>query len=107
MVKSPDRTIRKEAFETLLKTYYDYRTTYASLLSSSVQKDRFYASQRKYATDLDASLEPNSIPTTVYHNLIDTVDKNLPLLHRYMEIKRKALGPLCTDPGQPFSAFHL
>ena len=114
LVKSPDRKLRQEAFETLLSTYYNYRTTYASLLSSSVQKDRFYASQRKYATDLDASLEPNSIPTAVYHNLIDTVNKNLPLLHRYMDIKKKALKvdelhlydlyvPILDNPFPPFT----
>lgn len=114
LIKSPDRRVRKEAFENLLSTYYEYRNTYASLLSSSVQKDRFYASQRKYDSDLEASLSPNDIPISVYHNLIDTVNQNLPLMHRYVSIKKKALGvdeihlydlyvPLQENPFPPFT----
>lgn len=114
LIKSSDRRVRKEAFENLLSTYYEYRNTYASLLSSSVQKDRFYASQRKYDSDLEASLSPNDIPLSVYHNLIDTVNQNLPLMHRYVSIKKKALGvdeihlydlyvPLQENPFSPFT----
>lgn len=92
LIKSSDRKVRQEAFDALHKTYYDYRTTYASLLSSSIQKDHFYATQRKYESDLEASLSPNAIPVSVYHNLVDTVNKNLPLLHRYVAIKKRALN---------------
>ena len=114
LVKSPDRKVRKEAFETLLTTYSQYRTTYAALLSSSVQKDHFYSSQRKYESDLDGALSPNLIPTSVYHNLVDRVNDRLPLLHRYMGIKKKAMGleelhlydlyvPIQENPFGPFS----
>lgn len=114
LIKSSDRKIREEAFQALHQTYYQYRTTYASLLSSSVQKDHFFATQRKYGSDLEASLSPNAIPTLVYHNLIDTVNKNLPLLHRYVSIKKSALNlneihlydlyvPIIDNPFTPFS----
>ena len=114
LLRSGDQSLRKSAFETLLTTYSEYRTTYAALLSASVQKDRFYAAQRKYPSNLEASLQPNAIPTAVYHNLISTVNQNLPLLHRYVGIKKKALGlseihlydlyvPIQDDPFPPFA----
>jgi oligoendopeptidase F len=33
-----------------------------------------------------------NIPTDVFYNLIDTFKKNLPVWHRYFEIRRKVLG---------------
>ncbi|MFB8734085.1 M3 family metallopeptidase [Bacillus sp. SL00103] len=33
----------------------------------------------------------NSIPEEVYDNLIDTVHQYLPLLHRYIELRKKVL----------------
>ena len=33
-----------------------------------------------------------NIPTDVFYNLINTFKKNLPVWHRYFEIRRKALG---------------
>jgi oligoendopeptidase F len=33
-----------------------------------------------------------NVPTDVFHNLINTFKKNLPVWHRYFEIRRKALG---------------
>ena len=114
LVRSRDQKVRKDAFETLLKTYGEYRTTYAAILSASVKKDGFYATQRKYSSDLEAALDPNAIPQEVYTNLIHTVDQNLPLLHRYVDLKKKALGlseihlydlyvPLLDDPFPPLA----
>jgi oligoendopeptidase F len=47
---------------------------------------------RKFNTTLSASLFNNNVPEEVFHNLIDTFKKNLPVWHRYFEIRRKALG---------------
>jgi oligoendopeptidase F len=47
---------------------------------------------RKHESTLAASLFDLNIPTDVFHNLINTFQKNLPVWHRYFEIRRKALG---------------
>jgi oligoendopeptidase F len=47
---------------------------------------------RNYASSLEASLEPDNIPTEVFHNLIDVFKQNLPTWHKYWRIRRKALG---------------
>ncbi|MHB0870127.1 MAG: oligoendopeptidase F [Chloroflexota bacterium] len=90
--ESQDRRVRKDAFEGIHQTYHSFRNTLASSLAGSVRADIFYARARNYPTALEAALGPNNIPTEVYHNLIRTVDRNLPLLHRYMALRKKLLG---------------
>jgi oligoendopeptidase F len=41
---------------------------------------------------LEAALAPKNIPTSVFHNTVDTVRRHLPLWHRYWRIRREALG---------------
>ena len=43
-------------------------------------------------SSLEASLAPEGIPVAVFHNLVDTYRKNLPIWHRYWQVRRKALG---------------
>lgn len=90
--ESRDRRVRKDAFEAMHRTYHGFRNTMASSLSGSVRSDIFYARARNYPTALEAALVPNNIPTAVYHNLIQTVNRNLPSLHRYMSLRRRLLG---------------
>lgn len=90
--ESQDRRVRREAFEALHRTYHSFRNTLASSLAGSVRGDIFYARSRDYATALEAALDPNNIPTKVYYNLIATVEAHLPLLHRYMALRRQLLG---------------
>ncbi len=92
MRESQDRRVRKDAFEAMHHTYYSYRNTLASSLAGSVRSDIFYSRARNYPTAMEAALGPNNIPTAVYHNLISTVDQNLPLLHRYMALRKRLLG---------------
>lgn len=92
MRESQDRRVRKEAFEAMHHSYSNFRNTLASSLAGSVRSDIFYARARNYPTAMEAALGPNNIPTAVYHNLIQTVDQNLPLLQRYMALRKGLLG---------------
>ena len=56
------------------------------------QANVFFAHARKHELSLAASLFEQNIPVEVFHNLINTFKKHLPVWHRYFEIKRKALG---------------
>jgi oligoendopeptidase F len=47
---------------------------------------------RGYESSLEAALKPNDIPLAVYHNLIATVEANLPRMHRYMSLRKRLLG---------------
>lgn len=90
--ESRDRRVRRDAFEAIHSSYRSYRNTLAAALSGSVRGDIFYAGARGYGNALEAALGPSNIPTEVYHNLIQTVDRNLPQLHRYLALRRRLLG---------------
>jgi oligoendopeptidase F len=88
---SPKREIRQQAFEKLLNTYRKYRNTFASTLSGNIKQDIFYAKTRNYSSKIEAALETDNVPLAVYDNLITTVEKHLPALHRYVALKKHAL----------------
>ncbi len=90
-LESRDRRVRQDAFRTLYAAYSSMINTLSSSLSSNIKKNRFYATVRKYDSCRQASLDGDNVPETVYDNLIDTVNKNLPLLHRYLKLRKKAL----------------
>lgn len=90
-IMSGNRDVRRQAFEALFKTYNQYRNTFAATLAGSVKKNVFFSKTRKYDSTLASALEVDNVPGEVYTNLIDTVHKNLEPLHRYVELKKKAL----------------
>lgn len=91
-LESKDRTLRKSAFDTYYDTYYKQKNTLAATYSSSVKKDIAFAKVRNYSSALESMLSAGNIPVSVYTNLIDTVNKHLPLLHRYVALRKKMLG---------------
>jgi len=91
-MNSPDRKVRKTAFDQFYAGYESLENTLSSLLGSSIQKDVFFARVRNHSSALDSALFYPEIPRTVYDNLISTVNKSLPVLHRYYELRRRKLG---------------
>ncbi|MCG0315008.1 MAG: oligoendopeptidase F family protein, partial [Calditerricola sp.] len=91
-LESADRRVRREAFTALYRVYESKIHTFAALFAASVKKDVFFARARNYRSALEAALTPNRIPVAVYTQLIDTVRRHLPLLHRYLALRKKALG---------------
>ncbi len=91
-LESSDRRVRKDAFKAVYETYGKFRNTFASTLSAQVKKDNFIAKVRKYDSARQVALAANNIPESVYDNLIQTVNNNLHLLHRYVKLRKKLLG---------------
>lgn len=91
-LESRDRRVRKDAFEALYSTYNKFRNTLGASLTANVKAARFYSTAGKYRSSLEASLDSDNIGIDVYDNLIDTVNNNLHLLHRYLKLRKKALG---------------
>jgi oligoendopeptidase F len=92
ILHNPDRKARRTAYENYTDKYIEYKNTLASNLAHSVKANVFYMRARKHESTLSASLFDLNIPTDVFYNLINTFQKNLPVWHRYFEIRRKALG---------------
>jgi len=91
LLQSSDRRVRKETFELYYNAYLGLKNTFASLMSSNVKKDVFFSKTRNFSSSLEASLHENNIPTTVYGQLVKTVNEFLPALHKYMGLRKKAL----------------
>lgn len=91
-LESRNRDVRRDAFKAMYDTYGKLKNTLASTLNANVNKNVFYSKARKYPSVLEMSLYGDNIPTTVYTNLIDTVHKSLPLMYRYMELRKKLLN---------------
>ena len=72
--------------------YGEFRNTFASTLSGQVKSQNFNASVRKYEIARQAALSNNNIPENVYDNLVTTVNEQLPLLYRYLDLRKKVLG---------------
>ena len=87
-----DRQVRKTAFESYSNGYLSHKNTISALQLGGLHRDIFNARNRHYASSLEASVGSNNIPTDVFHALIDTFKKNLPIWHRYWRVRRKALG---------------
>ena len=88
---SPDRAVRKAAFEKMFKTYGSYGSTFAATYSANVKADVFAARTRGYASAREAALYPDNIPLSVYDNLIQAVHDAIPTLNAYSEMRREFL----------------
>lgn len=91
-LENPNRDVRRRAFKAVYETYAKQKNTIAATLSANVNKNMFYSSVRKYPSVLEMYLHGDNIPKEVYTNLIDTIHESLPLLHRYMKLRKKLLG---------------
>ncbi|NQJ98338.1 oligoendopeptidase F [Streptococcus suis] len=91
-MESKNRDVRQEAYEAMYGTYEQFQHTYAKTLQSNVKVNNLKARLRKYDSARHASLAANFIPESVYDTLVAAVNKHLPLLHRYINLRKKLLG---------------
>ena len=91
-LESADPRVRRDAFNAVYETYGKFRNTFASTLSGNIKKDNFYARVRNYSSARHGALSENNIPESVYENLVSTISDQLPLLHRYIKLRKKVLG---------------
>lgn len=92
LLESTNRAVREQAFKTLYASYQAYENTLATIYQTNLKATCFYAKMRKYHSSREASLHNSNIPIEVYDNLIDTMHRKLPLLHRYVALRKKLLG---------------
>ena len=93
-LKSEDRNVRKEAFESLYKSYSNYKNTFASLLRGNVKSNFFVSNTRKYNSPLEMSLYSDNIDRKLYTSLIEKVHNNLDIMKEYMKVRKDILGIL-------------
>ena len=92
VLESPDREFRCQGFNAYVGAFAQYKNTFASTLETNVKNHTFNAKVRRFNSAIEASLFSDAIPLSVYNGLIDTVHQHLPLLHRWVKLKKKLLG---------------
>ena len=92
LLENKNRTVRKEAFDSLYEVYEGLKNTFASTLQTNVKKNNYLAKTHHYESARHRALAGNHIPESVHETLIEVVNDHLHLLHRYMEVRKKLLG---------------
>lgn len=92
LMQSRNRQVRKDAFEAMYGVYGEWRNTLAAMYRANVKQEAFLAKAHKYTSDLEAALDGSHIPVKVYEQLIEAVHESMPLMYRYMKLRKKLLG---------------
>ncbi|PIE35866.1 oligoendopeptidase F [candidate division KSB3 bacterium] len=86
------REDRQMVMQRFFESQGAFKNTFGANLVANLKKDHFYAKSRNYTSCLEASLNNDNIPVSVYENLITQIHKNLPTLHRALALKQRMLG---------------
>lgn len=90
--ESPDRRIREQAFENFFGTYKSFINTTSSLYAGSVKMDHYMAQMRGFDSVVEQSLFDGNIPVSVYDSLVGAMHDSLPIMRKYLELRKKALN---------------
>lgn len=88
----PNRDDRRKVMSAFFGALGEYRRTFGATMNANLQKDIFYMKARKYSSTLEAALNENNIPVSVYTSLIDGVNAHLPAFHRYLALRKRMMG---------------
>ncbi|MGN1041970.1 MAG: oligoendopeptidase F, partial [Christensenellales bacterium] len=91
LLQNSDPEVRRQAYESLYNGYISCINTIAANYAGNVKQNYFRAKARKYGSCLEYALYGENIPVKVYDNLLKTVKKYTPLMHKYMALRKKAL----------------
>jgi len=102
LLASEERELRRAAWESYADGFLSLRNALAGNYQTAVKQDVFKARVRRHESTLVASLSRANVPGEVLENVIATFRANLPVWHRYWEVRRKALG---LDDHRPYDVW--
>ncbi len=91
-LSSKEREIRKQAYNSFKKTYWQKEEELANILKNIYQFRFEICKLEKYNSLLEKALFNENIDVDVIENLIKSVNDNLPLMQKYLSLKTKSLG---------------
>ena len=89
---STDRTLRENAFHSYYKSYREHINTFAASYAGAIKAATAEAAARNYPSSRAMAMAGENVPAEVYDNLIATVRKHIPAMHRYVRLRKKMLG---------------
>ncbi len=90
--ESNDRSVRQESFEKYFGEFNKYINTLAAIYGNSVKFDNYYTKVRGYESACHRALFASNVPVSVYDNLVNSLHNSLPIMKRYLELRKKVLG---------------
>lgn len=114
ILRTGSRETREKAYENYYNEFKKYTNTITAAYATSVKKDVFYAKARGFSSARERALFADNVPVSVYDSLIDSINRNLPVMHRYATLRKKLLGvdklhmydvytPLVSDVGRKYT----
>jgi oligoendopeptidase F len=92
LLHDTSRDVRRTAFHQFYAQYEGHANTLAATLSGSNERDVYAARVRHYPSAVEAALFADNVPLAVYDQLIAAVRANLPIVHRYYDLRKRVLG---------------
>jgi len=92
LLHDQSRDVRRTAFHQYYDQYEAHANTLAATLSGSNERDVYAAKVRNYPSAVEAALFADNVPLTVYDQLIKAVHDNLPVVHRYYDLRKRIMG---------------
>ena len=87
-----NRDDREKVMKALFESFGEFKNMLGANLDGKIKNDWVYAKDRKYSSSLEAALNTDNLPVSVYTTLIEQINKNLPTLYRALDLKKRMLG---------------
>jgi len=87
-----DRAIRQQVFENFFSKWKDYEAPLGQILDTHIKTHVFNAQARNYDSAVASAMAGANIPVEIYEKLVEATNRNLPTLHRYLQLRKRMLG---------------
>lgn len=91
MLEQEDEVLRESAYRNFYAGYGSMIHTLAACLNGQTNQLKFNSTARKYASSLECAVDANNVSPKVYEQLIETVHKNIHVLHKYMRVRKEVM----------------
>ena len=90
--QADNREDRKKVFDAFFGAYQNYKNTFGASLTTQVMEEAFNAKVRHFPNSLAAATFADNMPETVYRTLVAQANAGLPVLYRYLKLRKQLLG---------------
>lgn len=90
--QAPDRDDRKRVFDAFFQAHAAFQGVLGATLTTQVMGENFDARVRHFPGALADALFADNMPESVYRTLVAQANSSLPVLHRYLRLRKQLLG---------------
>jgi oligoendopeptidase F len=88
-IRSQNWNVRKHAYKAMYGSYQNWLNTLAANLAGAIKSNIYFARARNYKNAMEASLNADNIPISVYENVLNTSNTNVNPMHKYIRLRKK------------------